>query len=95
MFTQLTLGDGINTVTGNTIDRGEFKLGNAMYCFDLTPDLSCSNGHHFNVVKRGNIRVEMGFEKVLPFTWDIIVYSEFKTVIEIDDQRKVTNDYAG
>ena len=94
-FTQFSSGDGINSDTGNTIDREEFKDGHTLYCFDLTPDLSSSSGHHFNVTKRGNLRVEMGFEKVLPFTGNVIVYSEFESIIEIDGERKVTHDYVG
>ena len=94
-FTQFSSGDGINSDTGNTIDREEFKDGYTLYCFDLTPDLSSSSGHHFNVTKRGNLRVEMGFEKVLPFTGNVIVYSEFEPIIEIDGERKVTHDYVG
>ena len=46
-YTQYSSGNGINSDTGNTIDRGEFKQGHTMYCFDLTPDLSSSSGHHF------------------------------------------------
>ena len=94
-FTQFCSGDGINSDTGNTVNRGEFKQGHTLYCFDLTPDLSSSSGHHFNIAKRGNLRVEMGFDKVLPFTGNVIVYSEFESIIEIDNERRVTHDYAG
>ncbi len=94
-FTQFTSGDGINSDTGNTVDREEFKQGHTLYCFDLTPDLSSSSGHHFNFTKKGNLRVEMGFEKELPFTGNVIVYSEFESIIEIDSERRVTHDYAG
>lgn len=94
-YTQFCSANGINSDTGNTIDREEFKAGHTLYCFDLTPDLSSSSGHHFNVAKKGNLRVEMGFEKVMPFTGNVIVYSEFESIIEIDHDRKVTHDYAG
>lgn len=94
-FTQFCSANGINSDTGNTVDREEFKDGNTLYCFDLTPDLSSSNGHHFNLAKKGNLRVEMGFEKVMPFTGNVIVYSEFESIIEIDHERKITHDYAG
>jgi len=94
-FTQFSSGEGINSDTGNTVDRKEFKHGHTLYCFDLTPDLSSSSGHHFSVARRGNLRVEMGFDKVLPFTGNVIVYSEFESIIEIDGERKVTHDYAG
>ena len=36
----------------------------------------------------------MGFDKILPFTGNVIVYSEFESIIEIDSDRKVTHDYA-
>ena len=94
-FTQFSSGDGINADTGNIVDREEFSEGHTLYCFDLTPDLSSSSGHHFNVTRRGNCRIELGFEKTLPFTGNVIVYSEFESIIEIDAERKVTHDYAG
>ena len=94
-FTQFCSGNGINSDTGNTVNRGEFKQVHTLYCFDLTPDLSSSSGHHFNIAKRGNLRVEMGFDNVLPFTGNVIVYSEFESIIEIDNERRVTHDYAG
>ena len=52
-YTQFTGGDGISSDTGNTIRRGQFVNGHALYCFDLTPDLSSSCGHHFSVTKSG------------------------------------------
>ena len=45
---------------------------------------SSSSGHHFNIAKRGNLRVEMGFDYVLSFTGNVVVYSEFESIIEID-----------
>ena len=94
-FTQFTGGDGTSSDTGNCIDRDDFKQGNALYCFDLTPDLSSSSSHHFCVTRQGNLRVEFGFDNVLPFTGNVIVYSEFDNVIEIYKDRKVTHDYGG
>ena len=94
-FTQFTGGDGTASNTGNCIDRNDFKAGHALYCFDLTPDLSSSSSHHFNVTRQGNLRVEFGFDTVLPFTGNVIVYSEFDNVIEVDKDRKVTHDYGG
>ena len=94
-FTQFTGGDGTSSDTGNCIDRDDFKHGNALYCFDLTPDLSSSSSHHLCVTRQGNLRVEFGFDNVLQFTRNVIVYSEFDNVIEIDKDRKVTHDYGG
>ena len=42
-YTLFTGGDGISSDTGNTIEREQFVNGHAMYCFDLTPDLSSSH----------------------------------------------------
>ena len=48
------LGGGISRDTGNTIGQEQFVNGHALYCFDLTPDLSSSCGHHTSVTKSGN-----------------------------------------
>ena len=95
IFTKFSSGNGIHTDTGNTVDREEFKQGHTLYCFDLTPDLSSSSGHHYSIAKRGNLRVEMGFDKVLPFTGNVIVYSEFESIIEINNERVDTHNYGG
>ena len=92
-YTQFTGGDGISSDTGNTIGRVQFVNGHALYCFDLTPDLSSSCGHHFSVTKSGNLRLELGFEVALSITGNVLVYSEFDNVIEIDKDRKVTRNY--
>ena len=92
-YTHFTGGDGISSDTGNTIGREQFVNGHALYCFDLTPDLSSSCGHHFNVTKSGNLRLELAFEVALPITGNVLVYSEFDNVIEIDKDRKVTRNY--
>ena len=85
--------DGISSDTGNTIGREQFVNGHALYCFDLTPDLSSSCGHHFSVTKSGNLRLELAFEVALSITGNVLVYSEFDNVIEIDKDRKVTRNY--
>ena len=92
-YTQFTGGDGISSDTGSTIGRDQFVNGHALYCFDLTPDLSSSCGHHFSVTKSGNLRLELAFEVALSITGNVLVYREFDNVIEIDKDRKVTRNY--
>ena len=92
-YTQFTVGDGISSNTGDTIGREQFVNGQALYCFDLTPDLSSSCGHHFSVTKSENLRLELVFEVALSITGNVLVYSEFDNVIEIDKDRKVTRNY--
>ena len=87
-YTQFTGGDGISSDTGNTIGREQFVNGHALYCFDLTPDLSSSCGHHFSVTKSGNLRLELAFEVELSITGNVLVYSEFDNVIEIYKDRR-------
>ena len=60
-----------------------------MYCFDLTSDLSSSCGHHFSVTKSGNLRLDLGFKVALSITGNVLVYSEFDNVNEIDKDRKM------
>ena len=92
-YAQFTGGDGISSNTGNTIGRLQFVNGHALYFFDLTPDLSSSCGHHFSETKMENFRLELGFEVPLSITGNVLVYSEFDNVIEIDKDRKVTRNY--
>ena len=92
-YTQFTGGDGISSDTGNTIGREQLVNGHALYCFDLTPDLSSSCGHHFSVTQSGNLRLELAFEVALSITENVLVYSEFDNVIEKDKYRKVTRNY--
>ena len=67
----------------------QFVNGHSLYCFDLTPDLSSSCGHYFSVTRN----LELGFEVALSITGNVLVYSEFDNVIEIDKDRKVTRNY--
>ena len=92
-YTQFTGGGGgISSDTGNTIIREQFVNGHALYCFDLTPDFSSLCGHHFSVIKSENLRLELGFEVGLSITGNVLVYSEFDNVIEINKDRKVTRN---
>ena len=47
---------------GNSIDRDEYLQGFTLFAFDLTPDLN--DGGHFNLVKQGNLRLELHFAKL-------------------------------
>ncbi|KAJ8029813.1 hypothetical protein HOLleu_29306 [Holothuria leucospilota] len=73
------------------ISREDYPAGYTLFAFDLTPDLS--DGGHFNLVKEGNLRLEMNFAEALPRTINVIVYAEFDNVIEIDKVRNISYDY--
>ena len=76
---------------GNDITRQEFAEGYTLFAFDITPD--CCDGPHFNLVHKGNLRVEMHFDDPLEQTVNVIVYGEFESVLEIDRNRNVVYDY--
>jgi len=76
---------------GNQINRRDCGSGHTAFCFDLSPD-HCS-GDHFELMKQGNLRVELHFRQALANTVNLIVYAEFQNVIEIDASRNVLYDY--
>lgn len=76
---------------GNLISREDFASGYALYAFDLTAD-QC-DGDHFNLVKQGNVRLDMKFAQALGNTINVIVFAEFENILEIDRSRNVLFDY--
>ena len=77
---------------GNQIQREDYDKGYTIYAFDLTPDLA--EDDHFNLIKEGNVRVDMKFATQLTNTINVIVYAEFENVIEIDRSKNVVFDYS-
>lgn len=87
-------GTGIQFLNqGNNISRTEFAKGYCLMAFDLTPDLAANASTHWNLIRHGSLRVELGFAEALTETVNCIVYAEFDNIIEIDRNRNVTVDY--
>ena len=61
----------------NGISREDFDAGYALYAFDLTAVLS-EGGGHFNLIRQGNIRVDMRFAHVLENIINVIAFEECK-----------------
>ncbi|XP_067118685.1 uncharacterized protein F54H12.2-like [Centruroides vittatus] len=74
------------------ISYDEYKDGYALYCFDLTPDKSGSEGH-ISVNQLGNIAIELKFSKAIQETVNVICLLEYNNTLEIDHSRTVFTDY--
>ena len=95
MMSYQTLFSGINTQfhnTGNQINREDYESGYSLVAFDLSPDLS--TGSHFNLVKRSNMRLELKFAEALTTTVSVLVFSEFESLLELDQSRNILIDYS-
>ena len=95
MMAYQTLFSGINTLyqdAGNQIDRSDYESGYTLYAFDLSPDHS--DGPHFNLVNRSNLRLELKFASALPETVNVIIYSEFESILEVDKSWNILIDYS-
>ena len=91
-FQSLFSGIGkLSQDTGNQVTRSDYSQGYTLFAFDLTPD-HCP-GEHFELIKQGNLRVELHFAQPLANTVNLIVYAEFQNVIEIDANRNVLYDF--
>ena len=75
---------------GNMIECTAFPKGNTLFLFDLTPFPGYEN---MNLVKHGNVRLEIQFAQALPESINVIIFSESDTILEIDRSRNIY-DYA-
>lgn len=74
------------------ISYDEFKAGYALYAIDLTPDFA-GNDSHVSVIQNGNMAIDVKFANPLPQTVSLVVYAEYRNLIEIDKSRGVFTDY--
>jgi len=89
-------GTGIHFLNeGNSISRENYPNGYCLFAFDLTPDLSANDNTHWNLIKHGNVRIEVRFEEALQNTINCIIYAEYDNILEIDASRQVIVDYGG
>lgn len=87
-------GTGIHFMNeGNGIDRESYANGNCLMAFDLSHDLSANSNSHWNLTRRGSLRIEVQFSTALTETINCVVYGEFDNILEIDKNRNVIIDY--
>lgn len=79
---------------GNNIHRTEYAEGRCLFAFDLTADLSANRNTHWNLIKHGTVRIEVGFSTALTSTINCIIYAEYENILEIDSARQITLDYS-
>ena len=73
------------------LSREDYANGYTLFGWDLTPDLG--EDDHFNLIKRGSLRLSVKFGEALPQTVNVIIYAEFQNVLEIDRNRNVFYDF--
>jgi hypothetical protein len=88
-FTQLH-GTGIwgddQAITINAQD--DYKNEYALYVFNLLPDYS--NGTNFNLVREGNISLDIRLKEPADTSITIVVYMEYDAIMEIHSNRNIT-----
>ena len=75
----------------NDITYNDYKNGNTVFAFDLTPDLC--DGDFLNISKDGSLQLSITLKKSIDESITAIFYLEFDNLIEINENRKVSYDY--
>lgn len=75
----------------NDISYKEYKNGNTLFAFDLTPDL-CSS-EHYNLAKDGSLDIDVVLKKPIETSITVLAYMEFDNILEINKHRAVVVDY--
>lgn len=78
---------------GSNISYDEFGNGYCLSVFDLTPDLSAHESH-LSPQNSGSLSIELKFAAPLAAPVTVLVFAEYKNIIEIDQHRQVTLDYS-
>ncbi|XP_058246887.1 uncharacterized protein F54H12.2-like [Hemibagrus wyckioides] len=73
------------------INREEYSNGYTLFAFNLNPEDDC--GQHLSLIKSGNMGLELRFHVPLPRTVNLIVYTSFDSILEINNRRNVLIDY--
>ena len=72
------------------MSRTEYDKGYTLYGFNLVTD----HDQVFEVSKRGSVRIDLKFDVALAHTINVMVYTEYENVIQIDSARNVLLDYS-
>ncbi|XP_041372810.1 uncharacterized protein F54H12.2-like [Gigantopelta aegis] len=72
---------------GLDVSREDFTSGYALYQFTLEP-YHLKDGY-LDLIKRGNLRLDLQFKKALPETVNCLIYSEDNLMLQIDGARNI------
>jgi hypothetical protein len=76
---------------GNEITKEDFIGGYGLYSCDLTPD-KCY-GDHFNVLKKGNLRIKLSFREPVANVLSFYFNMEYDNMLEITKACNVIFDF--
>lgn len=76
---------------GLDLTYNDYKNGNCLHFFDLTPD-ACATGNHMSLNRQGTVRLELKFGTALTQGINIILYCAYQTVSEIDKNRSILTE---
>nr|XP_006630736.1 PREDICTED: uncharacterized protein F54H12.2-like [Lepisosteus oculatus] len=74
------------------VDREEYAHSYTLFTFNLSPDDECTG--HYSLITMGNLRAEIRFALPLHTTVNLVAYTLFDNVIELDMRRQVIYDFS-
>ena len=70
----------------------DFMDGYTLFPLDLTPDRE-RDGRRVNLIKAGQLRVELSFAEALAHTTTVLLYMVYDNVVELTRDRHPVTDY--
>lgn len=77
--------------TDNQLDRNDFAGGYGLFCFEVSPQFG-DEGSYLNLLKQGNVRLQVQFGTALKEAVTCIVYAEYPGYFEINAARDVVTE---
>ncbi|XP_069068405.1 uncharacterized protein F54H12.2-like [Pleurodeles waltl] len=77
--------------SGVVISREGYAAGYTLFAFDLTHDME--DGDHYNLIKNGNLKAEIHFTQALATNVNMVVFSVFDSVIQVNHTRQLMFEY--
>ncbi|XP_074661122.1 uncharacterized protein F54H12.2-like [Tubulanus polymorphus] len=72
------------------IKRDEFKAGNFMCIFNISPVLG---DDHLSLIQRGSLKIQLRFDKDLPTNVNLVLLAVFDEVLQVAENRDITIDF--